>query len=73
MPLFDNVIDFIHGAVGNNMDNRQEDVLTVKRHLNKTGYFDNLDLVPEPHGFITKEMDAGIRSFQKDNNLKINS
>lgn len=71
MSLLDSFFRFIKGAVGNNMDNDQEDVITVKRNLNKIGYFDNLDQDPEPHGFITKEMDTGIRSFQKDNGLKI--
>lgn len=71
MSLLDSFFSFIKGAVGNNMDNDQEDVITVKRNLNKIGYFDNLDQDPEPHGFITKEMDTGIRSFQKDNGLKV--
>jgi peptidoglycan hydrolase-like protein with peptidoglycan-binding domain len=71
MSFFDNLFGFIKGAVGNNMDNDQEDVLIVKRNLNSAGYFDNLDQDREPHGFITKEMDAGIRTFQKDKGLKV--
>lgn len=43
MSFFDNLFGFIKGAVGNNMDNDQEDVLIVKRNLNSAGYFDNLE------------------------------
>ncbi len=71
MSLLGNLFGLINGPVGNNMNNGQEDVLAVKRRLNKVGYFDNLDQEPEPHGFITKEMDMGIRAFQKDKGLKV--
>ena len=71
MLLFDSFVGFIKNPVGNNMDNNHEDVLAIKRNLNKAGYFDNLAQDPEPHGFITKEMDEGIRAFQKDKGLKV--
>ncbi len=71
MSLLGNLFGLIKGPVGNNMDNNQEDVLMVKRRLNKAGYFNNLYQRPEPHGFITKEMDMGIRAFQKDKGLKV--
>ena len=71
MGLFDAISGLITGSVGNNMDNNEEDVLNVKRNLNKVGYFDDLDQEPEPHGIITKNMEDGIRSYQKDNGLKV--
>ncbi|MCB1557713.1 MAG: peptidoglycan-binding protein [Alphaproteobacteria bacterium] len=71
MGLFDAISGLITGSVGNNMDNHEDDVLNVKRNLNKVGYFDDLDQEPEPHGFITKNMEKGIRSYQKDKGLKV--
>ena len=71
MGLFDAISGLNTGSVGNNMDNNEDDVLNVKRNLNKAGYFDDLDQEPEPHGFITNNMEKGIRSYQKDKGLKV--
>ncbi len=71
MGLITSITGLITGSVGNNMDNHEDDVLNVKRNLNKAGYFDGLHKDPEPHGFITREMDNGIKMFQKDNGLKV--
>ena len=57
-------------SVGNMMENQKEDVLRVKKKLHGKGFFDT-DTPPEPHGIITRAMDAGIKAFQKENNLKI--
>lgn len=70
MGLFETLAGFLKGAVGNNHDNDPEDVLNVKRSLSQAGYYD-MDQTPEPHGYITKEMDEGIRKFQKDNDLRV--
>lgn len=71
MSIYESFFGFIKSAVGNNMDNHEEDVLKVKGGLSRAGYFKNIYDEPEPHGFITKEMDIGIRNFQKDKGLKI--
>lgn len=71
MGLFGAISGLITGSVGNSMDNNEEDVLAVKRNLHKAGYLDVFNEEPEPHGFVTKKMDDGIRIFQKDNGLKV--
>lgn len=71
MSRLDRFFGLINRPVGNNMDNDQEDVLAIKFKLNRAGYFDSLEQAPEPHGFITKEMDIGIQEFQKDKGLKV--
>lgn len=70
MGISETLAGFLKGAVGNNYDNDLEDVLNVKRGLSSTGYYD-MNQAPEPHGYITKEMDEGIRQFQKDNGLRV--
>lgn len=70
MGFFENLAGFLKGVVGNNRDNDLEDVLSVKRGLSEAGYYD-LTRAPEPHGYITKEMDDGIRRFQQDNGLRV--
>lgn len=70
MDLFETLTGFLKGAVGNNMGNAPEDVLTVKRGLSRAGYYDTGE-APEPHGYLTKAMDESIRNFQKDNNLRV--
>ncbi|MCB9988397.1 MAG: peptidoglycan-binding protein [Rhodospirillales bacterium] len=68
------VLDFFSGllkdSVGNNMDNDPQDVRTAKRNLQNAGYMDDNTLeIDSP--FITRNMDEGIKAFQRDKNLKI--
>ncbi len=60
----------LNGAVGNNLNNDPNDVLSVKNGLSRAGYMD-LDTTPEPHGYYTCDLDNGIKAFQRDNNLRI--
>jgi hypothetical protein len=57
------------GAVGNGRENRDDDVKQVKRGLGSLGYWD------EPahglNGILDRELDAGIRDFQSDHDLKV--
>lgn len=70
MSLITAITNLIIGPVGKNMNNDKGDVLNIKQKLHKAGYFDNLKKSPEPHGFITRELDDAIRNFQKDYDLK---
>lgn len=69
MALF----DFLSGSVGNNQDNKEEDVQKTKRHLGKAGYFDmnqdDSDNFDNP--VLTRKLDTGIKGFQRDNDLKV--
>ena len=67
MPFFESLTDFLTGSVGNNLDNAPEDVSTTKTNLNALGYFDD----DTDNGYITRELDTGIKNFQKDNDLKV--
>ncbi len=60
----------LSGRVGNNLENREEDVWEVRRRLHSAGHFD-LGTPPEPHGYITRSMDAAIRSFQGAKGLRV--
>jgi hypothetical protein len=57
------------GAVRNGRENRDDDVKQVKRGLGSLGYWD------EPahglNGILDRELDAGIRDFQSDHDLKV--
>ncbi|MCK6417826.1 MAG: hypothetical protein L6Q57_02665 [Alphaproteobacteria bacterium] len=69
------VFEFIRNGllqnnVGNNMINKERDVKKVKEIMSRLGRFDNAKS-PEPHGIITRELDQSIKTFQKENNLKI--
>lgn len=60
----------ITGTIGNMMQNIPEDVLQVKSALEKLGRFDFTGK-PEPHGYVTKELDGSIREYQRDRGLRI--
>lgn len=60
----------LNGAVGNNLNNDPSDVLSVKNGLRDAGFID-LDTTPEPHGYYTRDLDNGIKAFQRDNDLRI--
>lgn len=67
MSLFDSILSGLTKPVGQNLDNNSDDILKAERDLKKAGYFDK----DHSEGFITKELDNGIRKFQKDNDLKM--
>lgn len=60
----------LSGRVGNNLENQENDVLAVKNRLHRAGYFD-LTAEPEPHGYMTRNMDSAIRSYQSANGLRV--
>lgn len=70
MRLGSMISGLINESVGNNMHNAPDDVLRVKRKLSDKGFFDNM-IPPEPHGYVTRELDNGIKEFQAENALKI--
>lgn len=61
----------IERSVGNNLENDVRDVLAVKDGLSRSGFFDFSSNKTEPHGIITREMDDGIKSFQKSKGLRV--
>ncbi|MGH1403806.1 MAG: peptidoglycan-binding domain-containing protein [Alphaproteobacteria bacterium] len=70
MGILDFVSGLLEGSVGNNMENKQDDVRKTKRHLQDAGYFDE-DVQEVETPFITRKMDEGIKAFQQDQGLKV--
>ncbi len=70
MSLFSEIARFISATVGNQRGNKPEDVRQVKSALNNLGYFD-FTKQPEPHGYVTQEMDRSIKGYQKDKGLRV--
>ena len=60
----------LNDSVGNNLSNEKEDVLAVKYALSGEGLFDT-EKEPEPHGYIMRDLDEGIKTFQKQNDLRV--
>ncbi|MDH5722970.1 MAG: peptidoglycan-binding protein [Alphaproteobacteria bacterium] len=58
-------------TVGNNRENRAEDVFAVKDALSDFGFFDFGSNKAEPHGIFTRELDEGIKDFQSQNGLRV--
>lgn len=58
-------------TVGNNRENRAEDIFSIKETLNDFGFFDFDSNPSEPHGIFTRELDEGIKGFQKENDLRV--
>lgn len=67
MALFSNISNFLNGPVGNNLANDPQDIKNTKKNLKRLGYLDD----ETENEFITRELEAGIKSFQKDNGLRI--
>ena len=67
MGLFGALSNFLTGAVGNNLDNDPQDIRDTKRRLNRLGFFDD----EVENDFITRELDNGIKGFQRDNDLRV--
>lgn len=57
-------------SIGNNLKNEISDVLNLKGVLHDLGFFE-ADNDAEPHGYITRELDSGIKRFQKENGLSV--
>lgn len=57
----------IASPVGNNLENREDDVRRVKGIFSNLGYYKR----PVENGIIDQETDTAIHNFQKDNKLKI--
>jgi len=74
MGLGDFFDRIINGPVGNNFDNEDEDVRQVRRGLEETGYLNGEEKEREDSGrelgIITRNLDAGIKRFQRDHGLK---
>lgn len=70
MSFLSEISSLIEGFVGNNRENKPDDVMHVKSVLHELGYFDSTK-EPEPHGYITREMDDGIKRYQKDRGLRV--
>jgi len=60
------ITKLITEPVGNNLTNRQEDVRRVKRAFSSMKRFEE----PEENGYMTRELDTSIRSFQRDLGLR---
>lgn len=67
MSLFGNIAALLRAPVGNNLENRPEDVENVKRNFAAEGRYKR----PVENGYIDQDLDDAIYSFQRDNNLKI--
>ncbi len=68
MSFFKVFADFLKGPVGNNLDNDPEDVRTTKKNLRAAGYFDYED--EAENGYITRELDRAIRTFQREKEIR---
>lgn len=66
MGLFDFVSGFLRGPVGNGRANDLDDIRAVKSRLAESGHFSG----DTDNGYITREMDGAIRTFQSENGLK---
>lgn len=66
MSLLNQFADFLKGSVGNNLENRPDDIKSTKRRLKQVGFYDD----DTENEFITQELDHGIRKYQRDKGLK---
>jgi hypothetical protein len=62
----------IRKSVGNNLDNEETDVRTIREVLKYLSVIDSqeLDYQNKPLGIITRQLDHDIKVFQKDNGLR---
>lgn len=74
MTLSD-ILRGLAGAVGNNKQNDEEDVRTVRTALETLGYFGDdeqeRDYEGKPLGIITARLENKTKKFQADNKLKV--
>lgn len=66
MPLFNDIAGLLRSSVGNNLDNRAEDIENTKRNFANIGRYKK----PIENGYIDEELDRSIWDFQRDNSLK---
>ncbi len=67
MGIFDTFSDFLKGPVGNGLANDPADVRNAKRNMRSLGHFND----ETENDFITREMDSGIRNFQREKSLHV--
>jgi len=65
--LFDNISPLLRGTVGNNFENKEDDVKNLKNNFQSIGRY-NTDI---ENGIYDRELDNAVTGFQKDNNLKV--
>jgi hypothetical protein len=61
----------IKNSVGNNLANDPDDVMAVKSAMTRMG---RLRLDPdkaEPHGYLTRDLDQALKSYQKERGLRV--
>ena len=66
----------IGGAVGNNLDNKEDDVRTIRGALDDIGFAspkakEEREGDGKPLGIITRDLDDTIKDFQRDNDLRV--
>lgn len=61
----------LENSVGNNLVNKKSDVLSVKETLRHMNRFVMDPKKAEPHGYITRELDNAIKSYQREHGLRI--
>lgn len=67
--LFNNIVSELTAPVGNGLSNFSEDIRQVKSALGQLGLFKDNEM--EDQDFITRDLDEGIKNFQRDKNLKV--
>lgn len=67
MSIFLNIDTLLRAPVGNNLENRLEDVENTKHNFAREGRYKR----PVENAYIDQELDEAIIGFQKDNKLKI--
>ncbi len=69
MALFSGFSDFLKKSVGNNMENKPEDVRTAKRNLSGLRLMDEDDAAE--NDILTRKMDDSLKGFQRAEGLKV--
>lgn len=67
MSLFSNIAPLLRAPVGNNRENDQDDIINIKHNFSAQGFY----RPPVRNGYIDRELDEAITTFQQDNDLKI--
>ncbi len=67
MALSKNIAGLIRAPVGNNLENRLRDVENTKRNFVATGHYKRA----VENGYIDRELDDAIFTFQRENDLKV--
>lgn len=67
MSIASNIGALLRSSIGNNLENRPEDVENTKHQFAREGRYKRR----VENGYIDQELDDAITGFQRDNNLKI--